>query len=51
VWEVAADAPWSFLIGGVVGFLAGQTFQLRRRDGDQHDVTLPPTRRQRRRRP
>ena len=37
VWEIAAQAPWSFLIGAiggaVLGFLAADRFRLVRRNG------------------
>jgi hypothetical protein len=37
--QIAATAPWSFLIGAVVGFLLANRFRLIKRngDGDEHD--------------
>lgn len=41
VLELAAEAPWSFLIGAIVGFVVGTRFNLTRRD-DGEPVELPP---------
>jgi hypothetical protein len=36
VWDLAASAPWSFLIGGIVGFALGASFTITRKNGP-HD--------------
>ena len=37
VWDTAAQAPWSFLIGAAVGFIIGASFTITRRKGGEDD--------------
>jgi len=34
MWDVAASAPWSFLIGAAIGFVIGARFRISKRNGE-----------------